>query len=114
MNREVGVLNLELDSLLVTLRLLTVLSSGFNAFYFLSYRALIPRRRIGALVLALVNFSFLFQSVFSGPLPGLLPSRSFALVEDLRLALLLGLLSFLASLAMTVLILRQLAYRHRR
>ncbi|MSQ40398.1 MAG: hypothetical protein EXR55_01795 [Dehalococcoidia bacterium] len=43
-----------LEALTTTLRLGAALSSGLNALYFLSYRGVTPRRRIGALVLALV------------------------------------------------------------
>ena len=92
MTQEVSVYSPLLEILVVAQRRLTVLSSGFNALYFLSYRALTPRRRVGARVLALANL---------------------ALVEDLRLSLLLGLLPLLASLAMSALILRQLWHRRR-
>ena len=40
---------------------LTVVSGGFNAIFFANYSATQARRRVGALVLALVNLSFLLQ-----------------------------------------------------
>ena len=99
MNREGSVPHLDLDTLMVALRLGTVLSGGFNTLYFLSYPGATPRRRIAALVLALVNLAFLAQAL----VPGVGP----------RLAALGGLVPLLAALAMTGLILWQLAHRRR-
>ena len=43
---------------------LIVVSGGFNAIFFANYSATQARRRMGALVLALVNLSFLLQGLY--------------------------------------------------
>ena len=43
---------------------LIVVSGGFNAIFFANYSATQARRRVGALVLALVNLSFLLQGLY--------------------------------------------------
>ncbi len=99
-----------LEALATTLRLGAALSSGFNALYFLSYRGVTARRRIGALVLALVNLAFLVQAVFGGP-----PFRlSQPQAAETRLAWLLALLPFLAASAISGLVLWQLGHRRKK
>ena len=106
MNREGSVPHPDLDALAVALRLGTALSSGFNTLYFLSYPGATPRRRIAALVLALVNLAFLAQALVGGA-PALVPR------VGPRLAALGGLVPLLAAVAMTALILWQLAHDRR-
>ena len=48
---------------------LIVVSGGFNAIFFANYSATQARRRVGALVLALVNLSFLLQGLYWLALP---------------------------------------------
>ena len=81
---------------------LTALASAFNAHHFLShpYRG---RRRLGALVLALVNLAFLAQALFLGLLPLLAPGP----VPGLRGRLAVGVLPLAASALIALLVLRR-------
>jgi hypothetical protein len=81
----------------------TALSSAFNACYFLGYRSATMRRRIGAMVLALVSLAILVESFYFG--------FSAVFQEQQESILWLGtrLLICLSSLAISVLILRRLA-----
>ena len=83
---------------------LIVVSGGFNAAFFANYAATQTRRRLGALVLTLVNLSFLLQGLYWL----LLPLRSgHRPALDSGNALVVELTTLSASLAMTALILRQ-------
>jgi len=46
--------------------LVTALSSGFNACYFLGHRPSTRRRRIGAIVLAVVSIAIFIESTYFG------------------------------------------------
>lgn len=91
--------------------LLTVLCGGFNSLYFRRYQtrpSLVRRRRIGAIVLSLVNGGIALESSYSLALYVLrhwwgLEAVLFATVPWLAARLLL----FLATGLMTALIIRQ-------
>ena len=97
---------------ILTQLILTALSSGFNAFYFLRYRTAVRRRRVGALTLALLSGAISSESLyfacpaFSGISQGQGWASSFALDPvywlGVRLTVCLG------SLMVSVLILRHL------
>ena len=82
---------------------LTAVSGGFNALYFAGYSSPHPARRVATLVLALVNLSFLLQGLYWVlPIGG---SSSYFLKSGPLLGV--GLVTLMASLAITALILRQ-------
>ena len=83
---------------------LIVVSGGFNAIFFANYSATQARRRVGALVLALVNLSFLLQGLYWLALP-LRSGYDQTLVNGN--ALIVELITLASSLAITALILRQ-------
>ena len=83
---------------------LIVVSGGFNAIFFANYSASQTRRRVGALVLALVNLSFLLQGLYWLALP-LRSGYDQTLVNGN--ALIVELITLASSLAITALILRQ-------
>ena len=83
---------------------LIVVSGGFNAIFFANYSATQARRRVGALVLALVNLSFLLQGLYWLALP--LRSGYHQTSENGN-ALIVELITLASSLAITALILRQ-------
>lgn len=95
-----------LDGALVAQRALTAVSSGYNALHFLGYRTPGRGRRLAALILALVNAAFLGGSLH--------PALTEWLRQDLSIGspgLLAGALPLLASLAISVAILRG-RFRH--
>ncbi len=106
MQREAVLPNLPLETLSLAERAFTIISSAFNVAFFVSYRAGARRRRIGALVLTLVNMALLVESLyFVVPhLPGL----------DVRLQLATGVVPMIASLFITLLVLRQIINRRKR
>ena len=53
-----------IDRLILTQYIITALSSGFNAVYFSGYRSPLRKRRIGALVLALLSVAILIESIY--------------------------------------------------
>ena len=82
---------------------LTALSGGFNAVYFARYAASDRSRRIASRVLALVNVSFLLQGLYwaggaSADQPDDLPPWP-------------GLVTMLASLAITAMVIRRMGGR---
>ena len=83
---------------------LIVVSGGFNAIFFANYSATQARRRVGALVLALVNLSFLLQGLYWLAL-SLRSGYDQTLVNGN--ALIVELITLASSLAITALILRQ-------
>ena len=83
---------------------LIVVSGGFNAIFFANYSATQARRRVGALVLALVNLSFLLQGLYWLAL-SLRSGHDQTLVNGN--ALIVELITLASSLAITALILRQ-------
>jgi hypothetical protein len=107
-----------IDRLILTQYIVTAVSSGFNAAYFSGYRSPLRRRRVGALVLALLSVAILTESIYftcfslsyiynngNEFLAGLLLTPVPFLV--VRLLLCLG------SLLVSVLILRHLLNRRR-
>jgi hypothetical protein len=106
-----------IHQLILTQYLITALSSGFNAVYFLSYRSPLRRRRTGALALALLSLAILIESLYftcfslsyiyneKGFLSGLLLNPGLWL--GVRLLLCLG------SLLVSALIVRHLLDRRR-
>ena len=80
----------------------TAVSGAFNACYFLGYRSPTRRRRIGAMVLALVSLAIFIESFYFG--------FSAVFQEQQESILWLGtrLLICLSSLTISVLILRRL------
>ncbi len=91
-----------LESLLLTLVVVTAVSSGGNLAYFLRYRAARRKRRLGATVLALVSLAGLAQALATG----------LALTREVDVRgwswLFAGSLSCAASLAVSLIILRSL------
>ena len=85
---------------------LIVASGGFNAAFFARYFASQSRRRVGALVLSLVNLSFTLQGLYWVTMP--LRSGYRQPLENGN-ALAVELITLAASLAITALILRQRA-----
>ena len=83
---------------------LIVVSGGFNAIFFANYSATQAHRKLGALVLALVNLSFLLQGLYWLALP--LRSGYHQTSENGN-ALIVELITLASSLAITALILRQ-------
>ena len=85
----------------------TAVSSAFNACYFLGYRSSMRRRRIGAIVLALVSLAIFIESFYFG--------FSALFQEQQESVLWLGtrLLICISSLAISVLILRRLVANRR-
>ena len=85
----------------------TALSSAFNACYFLGYRSPTRRRRIGAMVLALVSLAIFIESFYFG--------FSALFQEQQESVLWLGtrLLICISSLATSILILRRLVANRR-
>jgi len=81
----------------------TAVSSAFNACYFLGYRSSMRRRRIGAMVLALVSLAIFIESFYFGF------SALFQEQQESILWLATRLLVCLSSLAISVLILRRFA-----
>lgn len=84
----------------------TALSAAFNAGYFATYRAGEPRRRVGAVVLALVSLGLLVERAYFG-LALLFQGSAGPLSLEAGPWLLAGLLAGLSSLLITFLILRQ-------
>jgi len=85
----------------------TALSGAFNACYFLGYRSSAKRRRIGAIVLALVSLAIFIESFYFGF------SALFQEQQESILWLGTRLLICISSLAISVLILRQLVANRR-
>ena len=85
----------------------TAVSSAFNACYFLGYRSSTRRRRIGAMVLALVSLAIFIESFYFG--------FSAVFQEQQESVLWLGtrLLICISSLATSILILRRLVANRR-
>ena len=96
-----------LQVLMIFQGVLTAISGGFNAFYFAGYSTSHPARKAATLVLSLVNLSFLLQGLYWTLRP-ILPVNdgSYHLLGSGPL-LMVGLMTLMASLAITALILRQ-------
>ncbi len=85
---------------------LTVVSGGFNAAFFANYSATQARRRVGALVLSLVNLSFMLQGLYWAAMP---LRSGYRQPPENGNALVVELITLAASLAITTLILRHRA-----
>jgi len=55
-----------IGKILIAQYALTALSSGFNAGYFWAYRSPYRKRRLGAVVLAVLSLALLVESVYFG------------------------------------------------
>ena len=99
-----AVLNHPLELVLLVQRSLTILLSGYNAFYFATYRSRHGRRRLGAIVLTFINLAIAAESLAFGLLPLTLPSRSIGFTAGSQLVA--ASLSLAVALTMAVLILR--------
>ena len=113
MSREDLVQYPTLEALAVLERGITAICSVFNALYFAGYRSGLRRRRVGALVLLVVNLAFLVQSLYFGLLPYFTRLDLVTLIANPGLRLAAGLLPLVASFLITLLILRQLLARRR-
>ena len=82
--------------------------------YFAAYRAVAPRRRLGALALVLVNLAFLVQSLYLGLLPYLIGESPLGLPSEAKLGLLAAAFPLAAFNLITLLVLRQMTARRRR
>ena len=95
--------------------ILTAVSGGFNALHFAThfasppfqYRRGQPARRIAALVLSLVNLSFLLQGMYWTLLPFLPAGHDSAQLLKSGPLLMVGLVTLASSLSITTLVLRQ-------
>src|SRR3990172_6356416 len=94
-----------LEMLLLLQRSLTVAISGYNAFYFATYRSRQGRRRLGAVVLMLINLAIGVESLAFGLLPRIIAngSNGFAVGSQLIATT----LSLLVVMIIAALILRQ-------
>ena len=66
-----AVLSHPMDLVLLMQRAVTVLVSGFNALYFYHYRSPSGGRRLGAIVLTLINLTIAAESLAFGLLPAI-------------------------------------------
>ncbi|MBI4201092.1 MAG: hypothetical protein HY531_02235 [Chloroflexi bacterium] len=94
-----------LEMALLVQRGLTVAISGHNAFYFARYRSRQGRRRLGAVVLALINLAIAGESVAFGLLPWALNGGDTGLTLGSQLVA--ASLSMVVALTIGALILRQ-------
>jgi hypothetical protein len=93
---------------------LTAVSGGFNALYFAGYSTPHTARRVATLVLSLVNLSFLLQGLYWTLLPVLPVGDGSSHLLGSGPLLMVGLITLMSSLAITVLILRhRLNGRHK-
>lgn len=94
--------------------IVTALSGAFNACYFFGYRSPKRRRRIGAIVLAVVSLAIFIESLYFG-LFSFYRGQEWAIAFFLNPSLWLGarLLLCFGSLFISVLILRQLVANRR-
>lgn len=92
----------------------TAVSSAFNACYFFGYRSSMRKRRIGAIVLGMVSVAIFIESLYFGTF-SLYQGHDWATSFFLNPSYWLGarLLLVLASLLISVLILRHLLSNRR-
>jgi len=103
-----------MDALVLAQRAATVLCGSINALYFAGYRSRLPRRRVGAWILALVNLAFVVEALYFGVLPRLVPRAFLAVALDAGIQLVAGSLSMLATLAITGAIVARWRHQRRR
>ncbi len=94
------------ETLLLVQRALTLVISGHNAFYFATYRTRHGKRRLGAIVLTLINIAIGAESLAFG----LLPWTNFIDNTALTIANRLVAASLSLAVAMTI---AALIFRHR-
>ena len=94
-----------LEMALLMQRSLTVALSGYNAFYFATYRLRRGRRRMGAIVLTLINLAIGVESLAFGILPRTLIRNGTGFTVGSQL--IAASLSLTVVLVMAALILRQ-------
>ena len=100
--------------LVIALYGVTVLSSMLNTCYFLGYRSLEKRRRVGATALALLSLAILIESLYYGLFAFFLESGgAIDFFLDPGHWLMAEILLCLGSVFISVLILRQLKARRR-
>ncbi len=93
------------ETLLLVQRALTLVLSGHNAFYFATYRSRQGKRRLGAIVLTLINLAIGAESLAFGILPWSITRAGTGLTLGSRL--LAASLSLAVALTIAILILRQ-------
>ena len=108
MSRGVA-LSYPLETVLLAQRGLTVALSGYNALYFATYRSHRGRRRLGAVVLTLINLAIGAESL-AFALPKLLGKYSLWLPVGSHIAA--ASLSLAAALVMAALIIRNQLRKH--
>ena len=94
-----------LEMVLLVQRSLTVVLSGYNAFYFATYPSHRGRRRLGAIVLVFINLAIAAESLAFGLLPRTLASSSTGFTIGSQFVA--ASLSLAVALAMATLILRR-------
>lgn len=98
-----AVLNHPLEMVLLVQRVLTVALSGYNAFYFATYRSRRGRRRLGAVVLIFINLAIGAESLAFGLSSRTLAGNGFTVGSQLIAAS----LSLAVAMAIAALVLRQ-------
>ena len=93
------------EMVLLVQRALTVVLSGYNALYFATYRSPQWRRRLGAVVLTLINLAIGAESLAFGLLPKTLARSDTGFTVGSQSVA--ATLSLTVAMAMTALILRQ-------
>lgn len=104
MTRGAILIHPSLELLLLVPRALTIVLSAHNALYFARYRSGQGKRRLGAVILVLINLAIGAESLAFGLLPWNV-SRSTSLTLGTHLVA--ASLSLVVALAMAILILRQ-------
>ena len=102
------------DTLITAQYAITALSSGLNTCYFMAYRSPRKRRRVGAVAMVIINLAICIESTYFGLFSffkGLPWSAAFFL--DPERWFLAGLLLCVASVLISILILRQWCARRR-
>ena len=94
-----------MDLVLLLLRAVTVFVSGFNALYFYRYRSPRGGRRLGAMVLALINLAIAAESLAFGLLPAIAFGDLAWLTEGSQIVA--SSLSLFVALTIAALIIRQ-------
>ena len=94
-----------LEMVLLVQRSLTVVLSGYNAFYFATYRSRRGRRRLGAIVLTMINLAIGAESLAFGLLPITLARNGTGFTVGSQL--MAASLSLAVALVIAALILRQ-------
>lgn len=94
-----------LEMVLLVQRSLTVVLSAYNAFYFATYRSHQGRRRLGAIVLTLINLAIGAESLAFGLLPRAVANSGTGLTQGSQF--IAASLSLAVVVTIAILILRQ-------